>query len=287
MLLVTTWVTLSLLFIVFCAGIPAPVSYVPTIEENDNSDQMSFWDRAFNLYMYLGTIAIHRKGTDLTTEVSSLLRCSSLLGKVFRRHVSPNFPNVREIAANSSLCFVNADEMFDLPRPIIHKTIYIGGLGVKKPQPLSQRFNEIMEKGRDGLIIFSLGSIAQFHALDETKKGAIASLIRRMANYHFLVKISKGFLFLFERRRHIAGDTVSNKYFSDITNVDLVEWLPQNDILAHPRIKLFIMHGGLNGLTEALLRGVPVIVIPIFADQFRNARNVERRGVGKVLLLSL
>ncbi|VDM53479.1 unnamed protein product [Angiostrongylus costaricensis] len=44
------------------------------------------------------------------------------------------------------------------------------------------------------------------------------------------------------------------------------------------------MHGGINGLTEAMLRGVPVVVIPVFADQFRNGRNVERRGVGKVIL---
>ncbi|VDM81278.1 unnamed protein product [Strongylus vulgaris] len=44
------------------------------------------------------------------------------------------------------------------------------------------------------------------------------------------------------------------------------------------------MHGGINGLAEALLRAVPVVVIPIFADQFRNGRNVEKRGVGKVLL---
>ncbi|VDK48811.1 unnamed protein product [Cylicostephanus goldi] len=41
------------------------------------------------------------------------------------------------------------------------------------------------------------------------------------------------------------------------------------------------MHGGINGLEEALLRGVPVLVIPMFADQFRNGRNVEKRGVGK------
>ncbi|KAE9412257.1 hypothetical protein Angca_009446, partial [Angiostrongylus cantonensis] len=54
-------------------------------------------------------------------------------------------------------------------------------------------------------------------------------------------------------------------------------------LLAHPRLKLFVMHGGINGLTEAMLRGVPVVVIPVFADQFRNGRNAERRGVGKVV----
>ena len=112
--------------------------------------------------------------------------------QVFRQHVSPDFPNVRDIAANASLCFVNADEMFDLPRPIIHKNVYIGGLGVKKPQPLTDEFEKIMGKGREGVIVFSLGSIANFHSLDETKKKAVAGLVRRMPQYHFVVKIAKG-----------------------------------------------------------------------------------------------
>lgn len=47
------------------------MSYVPTIEENDNGDSMSFFDRAYNLYMYFGAIYIHRKATDMTTEVSA------------------------------------------------------------------------------------------------------------------------------------------------------------------------------------------------------------------------
>ena len=50
-------------------GVPAPASYVPTIEENDNGDKMDFWQRTFNLYMKIGSIAVHRYGTDGTTEV--------------------------------------------------------------------------------------------------------------------------------------------------------------------------------------------------------------------------
>lgn len=67
-------------------------------------------------------------------------------------------------------------------------------------------------------------------------------------------------------------------------NVDLVDWLPQVDLLAHPRLKLFVMHGGINGLVETALRGVPTVIVPVFADQFRNGRMVEKRGIGKVLL---
>ncbi|KHJ81970.1 hypothetical protein OESDEN_18340 [Oesophagostomum dentatum] len=105
-------------------GIPSPTSCVPSTEENDKSDVMTFWERAHNFFMHLAAIVIHRKGTDLTTEV-------------FRK-IDPNFPHVREIAANASLSFINADEMFDFPRPIIHKNIYIGGLGIGEPKPLDK-----------------------------------------------------------------------------------------------------------------------------------------------------
>ncbi|KJH47050.1 UDP-glucoronosyl and UDP-glucosyl transferase, partial [Dictyocaulus viviparus] len=238
-------------------GIPAPPSYVPTIEENDNGDVMTLWQRAYNFYMYIGAIYIHRKGTDMIT-------------KIFKKF-DPNFPNVREIAANASLCFVNVDEMFDLPRPIIHKTIYIGGLGIKQPKKLDQKFSNLMEKGRKGVIIVSMGTIAPFHGFTDITKIAFANVFRSMPDYHFILKIAK-------------DDVTTASFLEDVPNSDLVEWLPQSDILAHPRLKLFIMHGGINGVMEAMLRAVPVIVIPIFADQFRNGRNVEKRGAGKVIL---
>ncbi|ETN79847.1 hypothetical protein NECAME_09602 [Necator americanus] len=155
-------------------GVPAPPSYVPTIEENDNGDNMSFLDRAFNLYMYIGTIFVHRWGTDITTEV-------------FRK-IDPNFPNVREIAANSSLCFVNADEMFDLPRPIIHKTVYIGGLGVSAPKPLDEKFSEIMSKGKKGVIVVSLGTIAPFDAFPTEVKMSFAKRIQQRSPF---LKVSR------------------------------------------------------------------------------------------------
>ncbi|VDO75442.1 unnamed protein product [Haemonchus placei] len=218
-------------------GVPAPPSYVPTIEENDNGDTMNFWQRAFNQYMYFGAIYTHRK----------------------------------EIAANASLCFVNADEMFDFPRPIIHKTIYIGGLGISEPKPLNEKFSALMKKGKKGVIIVSLGTIAPFHAFPDATKKAFVSVFKSLADYHFILKIAK-------------GDNTTHTFMKGVKNCDLIEWLPQSDILAHPRLKLFVMHGGINGMMEALLRAVPVVVIPIFADQFRNGRNAEKRGVGKVIL---
>lgn len=56
-----------------------------------------------------------------------------------------------------------------------------------------------------------------------------------------------------------------------------------NYFSAHPNLKLFITHGGLLSTIEAVYRGVPIIGIPIFADQPSNMRLAENAGYGKSL----
>lgn len=63
-------------------------------------------------------------------------------------------------------------------------------------------------------------------------------------------------------------------------NVLIKNWLPQNDILAHPNVKLFISHGGFLGSTEAIYYGVPIIGIPIFGDQRLNVARAIKAGWG-------
>ncbi|KAH7718387.1 CRE-UGT-54 protein [Aphelenchoides avenae] len=59
------------------------------------------------------------------------------IDRLYRQKYGADFPGVEQIVANVSLVFVNANPFFDLPRPISHKTVYIGGIVEKKPKPLS------------------------------------------------------------------------------------------------------------------------------------------------------
>lgn len=58
-------------------------------------------------------------------------------------------------------------------------------------------------------------------------------------------------------------------------------WLPQNDILAHPNVVLFISHGGVFGMVESVWHGVPMLLTPLFGDQHRNSMRAMRAGYGK------
>lgn len=66
-------------------------------------------------------------------------------------------------------------------------------------------------------------------------------------------------------------------------NTLLVKWMPQNDLLGHPKVKAFVAHGGTNGLYEAMYHGVPVVGLPLLFDQFENVLRLEVRGAAKVL----
>ncbi|EOA18786.1 hypothetical protein CARUB_v10007399mg [Capsella rubella] len=51
----------------------------------------------------------------------------------------------------------------------------------------------------------------------------------------------------------------------------IVEWCPQEKVLAHPAVACFISHCGWNSTMEALTLGVPVICFPQWGDQVTNA----------------
>lgn len=67
------------------------------------------------------------------------------------------------------------------------------------------------------------------------------------------------------------------------SNVMIRKWMPQNDILAHRNVVLFISHGGMFGTSESLYHGVPLLLIPFFGDQTRNAHRITWAGFGDYL----
>jgi UDP:flavonoid glycosyltransferase YjiC (YdhE family) len=61
-------------------------------------------------------------------------------------------------------------------------------------------------------------------------------------------------------------------------NVRIERWVPQQDVLGHAAMA--VVHGGSGSALGAIAAGVPLVVVPLFADQPENARRVAEVGAG-------
>lgn len=61
-------------------------------------------------------------------------------------------------------------------------------------------------------------------------------------------------------------------------NVHVEAWVDQADVLGEAA--LVVCHGGSGTAYGALAAGVPLVVVPVFADQFANAPKAARAGAG-------
>lgn len=124
-----------------------------------------------------------------------------------------------------------------------------------------------MESASEGVIFFSLGSNAKSNLLPKEKLNILLTSFSKLK-----LKV----IFKWE------SDNLPGKP----DNVLIAKWLPQNDILAHPKTKMFISHCGLGGVVESKYHAVPLICIPLFADQMSNSAQVNKEERGVTLSLN-
>jgi UDP:flavonoid glycosyltransferase YjiC (YdhE family) len=64
-------------------------------------------------------------------------------------------------------------------------------------------------------------------------------------------------------------------------NVHVEDWVDQADVM--PEADLVVCHGGSGTALGALAAGVPMVIVPVFADQFENGRRIADQGAGLVV----
>ena len=71
---------------------------------------------------------------------------------------------------------------------------------------------------------------------------------------------------------------LQSQSFCTNDNILTLPWIPQYDLLAHPKVKLFISHGGYNSIIESVYHSKPLILLPLSIDQPANAAAAESKG---------
>jgi hypothetical protein len=58
----------------------------------------------------------------------------------------------------------------------------------------------------------------------------------------------------------------------------LTGWVPQVPLLLHINTRVFITHGGMNGIAEGLFARLPLYCLPLFSDQPDNCAHAQDKG---------
>nr|QPA18406.1 UDP-gluconosyltransferase [Trialeurodes vaporariorum] len=213
------------------------------------TDKMNFHERFYNWF--------HYTYYNLMRRFSYLPRLDAMSQKFFGFY----YPTVSQIEERISLFL--SDEHFSLthPKPRVPASIPVGGLHIKPPKPLPKDLDAFISGAKHGVIYFSLGSNFQSKLISSARK--------RMFLDAF-AKLPQRVLWKYE------DDTLTNIP----PNVKIQKWCPQTDILAHENTKLFITHNGYLSTQESIHYGVPMLGIPIIADQFKNNAKIQRMGLG-------
>jgi UDP:flavonoid glycosyltransferase YjiC (YdhE family) len=78
--------------------------------------------------------------------------------------------------------------------------------------------------------------------------------------------------------RYVVSKGPQHESIELAPNMTGAEFLPQPAIL--PQADLVITHGGNNTVTESIHFGKPMVVLPLFWDQYDNAERIEEVGFG-------
>ncbi|KAG7315516.1 hypothetical protein KOW79_020382 [Hemibagrus wyckioides] len=156
---------------------------------------------------------------------------------------------------------VIVDFVFEFPRPTMPNVIYMGGFHCKPSKPLPQHLEDFVQSSGDhGVIVMSLGTLVGQLPHD------VANLIAEA-----FAELPQKVIWRYKGER---PSTVGN-------NTLIMDWMPQNDLLGHPKTRVFVAHGGTNGIQEAIYHGVPIIGFGLVWDQPDNLAKMRVKGVAK------
>ncbi|XP_026227294.1 UDP-glucuronosyltransferase 2A2-like [Anabas testudineus] len=230
---------------------PSPLSYVP-VPGSGFTDKMNFMQRVKNLFFH--SIIMFQQRFMVGPSYDAV--CAKYI---------EGGCDIISLLQEADIWLYRSDFVFEFPRPTMPNVVYIGGFQCKPAQPLPAELEDFVQSaGQHGVIIMTLGTLVD--ALPKEVTDEIASVFAKMPQK------------VIWRHKGERPSTVGN-------NTLLVDWMPQKDLLGHPQTKVFIAHGGTNGVQEAIYYGVPVLGIPLFFDQYDNLLRLQERGAGKILQL--
>ncbi|XP_052752720.1 UDP-glucosyltransferase 2-like isoform X2 [Galleria mellonella] len=223
-----------------------PILYPMSFRQKLNN--LTIWDKIIELYNHYSFIYMFDTAEKKQNEM-------------MKRVFGSDIPPLSELYNNIDMLFLNAHPFWDSNRPVPPNVVYLGGLHRKPVKELPQELQFYLDSSKHGVIYMSYGTNVSPSQLPPEKIQMIVNVFSRLP-YDVIWKWDKD---------ELPGRS---------KNIKISKWLPQSDLLRHPKVLLFITQGGLQSTDEAITAGVPLIGMPMLGDQWYNVEQYVRHGIG-------
>ncbi|XP_046412507.1 UDP-glucosyltransferase 2-like [Neodiprion fabricii] len=216
---------------------------------------MNFWQRFKNTFSALW----RNHEFNYHTEVQS---------DIVKKYFGPHMPGVRELEKDVALILVNSHHVLSGIRPLTPAVVDIGGIHVSDDDTaLPTDLGKWLDDSRHGFIYFTFGSMIRIESFPKAMLAELYAGFAKIAPVRVLMRI-------------LAPEDLPPNMPD---NVLTMRWVPQIKVLKHKNIRAFVTQGGVLSLQEALIFAVPIIGIPILADQPVNVKNCVERKIAVML----
>nr|WEU75327.1 uridine diphosphate-glycosyltransferases 33AQ1 [Glyphodes pyloalis] len=186
-----------------------------------------------------------------------------LSNKIVKTVFGSDAPTMSELrSVVESMLMLNIPYVWDMNRPVAKNVVFLGGTHLKTDEDLPKDLQDYLDSSKNGVIYVSFGTSVDPATFPPQKLQMLIQVFSKLP-YDVLWKWNKD---------ELPGRS---------KNIRISKWLPQMDLLRHPKVKLFIFQGGLHSTDETISAGVPMLSIPMTSDQWFNSQQIVTHGVGK------
>ncbi|XP_005180523.2 UDP-glucosyltransferase 2 [Musca domestica] len=232
------------------------------------SKHMTLWQRSVNTLMVMFEKLTYSFFHMISQQV------------VYTKHFEPlcqnspwcnTLPDHKDLIQNLSLALINTHPVLQYPRAFLPNMLTIAGVHLKNDNDnelvLPTHLKEFIEEAVQGVVYISFG--ANVYDFPQEKIELFLDVFETLPNMRFIVKYDE--------------DEPLEMTLNVSSKVMVQNWWPQQAILAHTNVKLFISSCGFMSVTEAINFVKPILAIPITPEQHVLARNLQEQGSAFIL----
>lgn len=190
-----------------------------------------------------------------------------LQNAIANRNFGAHIPDLFEIESQADLLLINAYQALGNVRPVGPTTLYLGGIH-RKPitnlaAALPEDLQHFLEHSPEPVVYINLDldAVGDHYRLEK--------IVRALENLGATIVWSWN----------------QGQFLNTTTRIYQAYDLPQEEILAHPKVKLFITSGGQRNIEDAVHHRVPVLGVSYSSSLEHYLRQVAKHQAGIISLI--